>query len=568
MAARTRATTSTPHATCYTSTDAWARLVVKQVVEHATTRHACAASASASASSTRGSWRDTSIDAGIAAVAIWGDSPEEERARPRCATWPTAGSTSCSPSTCSTRVSTSPPSTPCSCCAPPRARRCSCSSSAAGCGEHPGRRSAPCSTSSAHHRNEFRFDRRFRALLGGTRREVERAVEQGFPFLPAGCHMELDREGGRDRAAQHPRGHPVAMDREGRGAAGSPHRRPDSTSAGYLDETGLELEDVYDGRQSWSDLREAAGARCSPAGRERAALRRASGGCCTSTTTERIATYRALSSPTPACTSWRPDRARAALLRMLVAGLADQASRRTRRFRRRSTSSGAHPQVRAELRELLDVLDDGVDHVHHRARRPPRRAAAGPRPVHPHRDPGRVRHRRRGEGRRLAERRVLGQGGEAELLAFTLDKSSGEFSPTTRYRDYAISRDLIHWESQSVTRADSETGCRYRNHERDGRSILLFARLRSRRPRLLVPRTGHLRGHEGERPMAITWELATRCPATCSHLRGRGGLTRGRQDGRAPTARTWEPRSDAASEAPSQITETADGTTRPRRGGR
>jgi hypothetical protein len=28
---------------------------------------------------------------------------------------------------------------------------------------------------------------------------------------------------------------------------------------------------------------------------------------------------------------------------------------------------------------------------------------------------------------------------------FTLDKTTGQFSPTTRYRDYAISRDVIHW---------------------------------------------------------------------------------------------------------------------------
>ena len=42
------------------------------------------------------------------------------------------------------------------------------------------------------HRKEFRFDRRFRALLGGSRKDVERQVEQGFPFLPAGCHLELD----------------------------------------------------------------------------------------------------------------------------------------------------------------------------------------------------------------------------------------------------------------------------------------------------------------------------------------------------------------------------------------
>jgi hypothetical protein len=96
----------------------------------------------------------------------------------------------------------------------------------------------------------------------------------------------------------------------------------------------------------------------------------------------------------------------------------------------------------------------------------------------------------------------------AELLAFTLDKSSGGFSPTTRYKDYAISRTLIHWESQSSTRADSPTGLRYRNQERDGRSILLFTRLRTddRAFWFLGPAT--YRGHTGEKPMAITWELA------------------------------------------------------------
>ena len=43
------------------------------------------------------------------------------------------------------------------------------------------------------HRKEFRFDRRFRALLGGSRLDVERQIKGGFPFLPAGCHLELDR---------------------------------------------------------------------------------------------------------------------------------------------------------------------------------------------------------------------------------------------------------------------------------------------------------------------------------------------------------------------------------------
>jgi hypothetical protein len=101
---------------------------------------------------------------------------------------------------------------------------------------------------------------------------------------------------------------------------------------------------------------------------------------------------------------------------------------------------------------------------------------------------------------------------KADLLAFTLDKTSGQFSPTTRYRDYAISRELVHWESQSVTRADSETGRRYQVHAEQGSSVMLFARLRSddRAFYFLGPVT-YVK-HEGELPMAVTWRLVNRLP--------------------------------------------------------
>ena len=94
-----------------------------------------------------------------------------------------------------------------------------------------------------------------------------------------------------------------------------------------------------------------------------------------------------------------------------------------------------------------------------------------------------------------------------DLFAFTLDKTGGNFSPTTRYRDYALSPDLIHWESQSNTRASSETGLRYQHHAEEGSSIMLFGRLRpeDRAFWFLGPAT-YVR-HQGERPMAITWRL-------------------------------------------------------------
>jgi hypothetical protein len=96
---------------------------------------------------------------------------------------------------------------------------------------------------------------------------------------------------------------------------------------------------------------------------------------------------------------------------------------------------------------------------------------------------------------------------KSDLLAFTLDKTSGQFSPTTRYRDYAISRDLIHWESQSVTRAQSETGLRYQQHVAQRSNVMLFARLRNDDRAFYFLGPARYVKHEGELPMAITWRL-------------------------------------------------------------
>jgi hypothetical protein len=52
------------------------------------------------------------------------------------------------------------------------------------------------------------------------------------------------------------------------------------------------------------------------------------------------------------------------------------------------------------------------------------------------------------------------------LLLVTLKKAEREYSPTTLYRDYAISPTLFHWESQSTQSAGSPTIRRYEEHAR------------------------------------------------------------------------------------------------------
>ena len=66
----------------------------------------------------------------------------------------------------------------------------------------------------------------------------------------------------------------------------------------------------------------------------------------------------------------------------------------------------------------------------------------------------------------------------SNLFFIPLEKPEREDSPSTLYKDYAISPELVHWESQSTTSQVSATGQRYIHHARNGESILLFVRQR------------------------------------------------------------------------------------------
>lgn len=363
-----------------------------------------------------------------------------------------------------------------------------------------------------HHRAEFRFDRRLRALLGGTRREVEAQVERGFPFLPAGCHMELDPVAS-DIVLASIRG-AVPSRWSGKVAELREHatRQAVPTLSGFCAEAGLELEDVYAGGKSWSDLCAAAGLDVLAAGPSEEALRRACGRLLHVDDEDRIDAYRQLlassAPPDPAALSKR-DRRR---LRMIVASLVDTVASKTSSLAEGCATVWAHPQVRHEAIALLGALRERVSHVGSRLETHPE----VPLTIH-------ARYTRIeilaafgiGEGAKVAPWQTgvyWAKAAKADLLAFTLDKTSGAFSPTTRYRDYAISRDLVHWESQSVTREDGDTGQRYQRHGALGSSVMLFARHRSddRAFYFLGPAT--YVQHEGELPMAITWRLARPLP--------------------------------------------------------
>jgi superfamily II DNA or RNA helicase len=357
------------------------------------------------------------------------------------------------------------------------------------------------------HRKEFRFDRRYRALLNVTRRELEAAVEQQFPYLPAGCNMQLDRVASeivlRSLREAIPSRWPAKVDE----LRSLRRQDPDIGLERFLDESGLDLDDIYDGGRSWSDLVEAAGADVGPSGPQEASLRRAIGRTLHVADPLRLETYRSLVT--------RPDRpvvedmttTERRLTHMLVASLADQHFARTDSLQSGVDLLWQHPQILSELNELYPILQARSDHVY----APLTKLPEVPLEIH-----GRYTRREilaafaDGSGVELPSWREgvrYVPDARCDLLAFTLDKANGKFSPTTRYRDYAISPTRIHWESQSGTREGSPTGQRYRSHESLNHAILLFARLRQDDRAFWFLGPGRYRGHTSERPMAVTWEL-------------------------------------------------------------
>lgn len=111
----------------------------------------------------------------------------------------------------------------------------------------------------------------------------------------------------------------------------------------------------------------------------------------------------------------------------------------------------------------------------------------------------------------VPERRV-------DAFFVTIDKAEADFSPSTLYEDYAITDRLFHWQSQSRVRPESPTGQRYIHHREQGYQPMLFVRPRRTLANGLTAPfhfCGPLRyqRHEGSQPMNIVWELEYPLPA-------------------------------------------------------
>lgn len=358
-----------------------------------------------------------------------------------------------------------------------------------------------------YHRKEFRFSDRFRALTGASRRGVERQVQEGFPFLPSGSQIILDKqaqslvlENIRSQIAN--RWQQIVAELRTSG---------DQDLPTFLAESGLELSDILRrGTHSWTRLRRDAGVPTLPGSELETQL------------LKRVRAFAQVDDPlrAQAYTSLLADNAprydelsivEQRLAKMLFyslwsdggghesydAGLTALRREHATRSELSAVVDLSFEAARHVTIDLAGALDDIPLKVHARYQREEILAA-----LDFPRNPNSFR-----------EGVLYLPDVNVDAFFVTLKKSEADYSPTTMYQDYPISPTLFHWESQSTTATTSSTGTRYLSGTSN---VLLFVREEQKdefgtSPYLFLGPATYV-SHAGDRPIAITWHLEDEMP--------------------------------------------------------
>ncbi|QOI64054.1 DUF3427 domain-containing protein [Arthrobacter sp. TES] len=373
-------------------------------------------------------------------------------------------------------------------------------------------------------RREFRFDLRYRALTGYGRKQLEKAVEEEFPYLPSGSQIVLDRVAQKVvldniKAQLRFNRKQLIYDVASYG---------ETVLASYLRESGNDVKTIYRStRDSWTDY-----------------LRQA----------QLIDGFSPLESVLKGIHHDRSSAEEKKLLGRMAAlihvddpGRAEAYSMLVSADAPRYAELGTREQSFARMLfyTLWDdgggfkTYDDGLDHLRAygfvcseikqivslgvaASKHAAKGLGAGLQhiPLLTH-----ATYRREEVlaalqfgslelGKNVQHREGVAWCPATATDAFfvTLNKDDRKHSATTMYKDYAISPELFHWESQNATSSTSPTGKRYLDRRAHGSHIVLFTRDTAEdESGLTVPYTclgqmDYLQ-HSGEKPIGITWKL-------------------------------------------------------------
>ncbi|WP_420710713.1 DUF3427 domain-containing protein [Streptomyces sp. NRRL S-146] len=372
------------------------------------------------------------------------------------------------------------------------------------------------------HRKEFRFENQFRALTNLTRKRLLDHIEHDFPQLPSGCQIILEEKAKKAIIANIKDQIGVNVTALAREVADYAEPR----LSRYLEESGRELKELYRGNgNSWTGLLRRAGLLKGEAPEGETALLKRVPAFLHVDDPLRVTAYtRMLEDDAPAYSEL--DEQGQAYARMLFFQLWPLGGVTRKGFASYDSGFAAlrkQQAVRSELRQMLAYNLAHTEHVpiplfgiggetgipltvHASYSREEILPALGQSAIGGFM-PGDFR-----EGVKWCESMKV------DALLITLEKDEKDFSPQTRYHDYALSETRFHWESQNQTSETSPTGLRYQRHATEGSHVLLFVRrykstdIGGAQPWMLLGPADYVE-HTGSKPMAITWQLKHAIPA-------------------------------------------------------
>ncbi len=348
----------------------------------------------------------------------------------------------------------------------------------------------------------FRFDTKYGRLLGLGRRKLIDAVEEGFPFLPTGCHFELDKVS-KEQVLQNLK----TFLKFNKGYFMNDLRSMgDKSLSDYLNESDVDISDLYRNGRSFTLLKRSVFEpdRVNESIDEE--LSKAIGRALHIDDEERIAAYLRLISDADASADDPYS--------MMFGYLMFNSSVKKENFQAKMAEA-RKSEVFAEFGEVLRILDK------RRSRVTVGKGIEGvPLEIHGTYTRAEI---LAGFGVSFTGADVSGvryvEDKKADLAFVTLNKSELHFSPTTMYADTAISGHVFQWESQSATADSSKVGQRYLNHKVNGSTFHLFVRDFKNDPETGVTMPYLYLGpatymeHTGSKPMRIRWYLDKEIPA-------------------------------------------------------
>lgn len=361
------------------------------------------------------------------------------------------------------------------------------------------------------HRSEFRFDKLLGSLTGQSRRELTESVDKGFASLPAGCYIQLHQHAREQilhslRALTQQSWRHLIRELQAYSAL---QGRLALSLAKFMHEQLIELDEIYRAAKpsGWTNLKRDAGLLTQVASAEEAYFSRNFRHLLHMDDPVQLALLQQVAQAQGHCKALTAaDNLRLQMLTYQVDGQQTRVGSATQFLERVQQN----PASCSELLELVELLQArsilnfqpiaGLEDL--------------PLCLHASYE---IRELLTAVGWLTAEKRPPFQSGvlalperKIELHFVTLDKSSG-YHASIAYHDYAISRELFHWQTQNSAGSQTKTGRRYLESPGNGWTFQLFVR-RNKASAYRACGAVTLEEISGEKPMTIRSRLQTPLP--------------------------------------------------------